>query len=275
LTAEGRNTEAAACRRIVKAARIEEQAASESSVGLSSQAAESYMQALKVYPADYVAQLRLSGVIEGLDKPNEALAAYEQALKLLPASLGPTGGMDPFEWHTFRNESERDAVREALASMKRQQPRNPGILWAIGRFDSKTGDDKGALASYEEAVKVDPRYLRAWEGIAALAPKGVASKEQIQEAVLSLIGLDPLSGLNNYSRPALVAFADKSPLWLAYRKAAGSMPQLPTAPLYPLEASKRSLAAGTRPTPPRDVPGGYDSPGAFLGSLPELRALSP
>ena len=273
LEAKGDRGSANSCRQVVKAARMTERADQELSAGLDPQAVEHYRQAVNLHPEDGLAQAGLAQAWERVGNHREAVAAYLKALELLPGNQGPAGGMDLPDGRILRNESDRRLAGQTLEKLKRAHPRNRGVLMALGEFRSQVGDHRGALASYEEAVKVDPRDFQAWERIAALAPSGAASKKQIKEAVLALIGLAPRSALNYTSSPGFDAITDKSALWLAYHKAATALPQQPEGPLYPLEASKRSLASGTRPTTHRHAPVRNESPGTYLGSLDELRAL--
>jgi hypothetical protein len=163
-----------------------------------------------------------------------------------------------------------------LNALLRSHPRDPGVLVAVGQIEAHIGNPVAALSRYEIAVKLDSKYMQGWEGIAGLWQKGVVSRAEAAKAVLILIGLAPLTWQDYFSYPALDAFGDKSGLWLAYQKANKMIVPLPKWPLLPLEASKRSLAAGTRAYESQSSHSSlYKSAGAELGDLREVRSLFP
>lgn len=270
LEANGDQTGASSFRQRVEAARIADQGDRERRVGLYSQAVEHYRQSLDLSPAHGGVQARYAQALESLGNHREAVAAYMKSLELLPGHRG--AAIELPDERILQNETDRQLARSTLESMRRAYPRDPGILVALGQFESRMGNDKEALASYEEAARIDPRYFQARLGIASLASSGVASREQIEKALLALISLAPGWARYYYILPAYGSISDKSALWLAYHKATSSAPGPPVGPLYPLEASKRSMAAGSRPASHRH-PEIRITPGEFLRGLSELEDL--
>ncbi len=261
--------------RVVQAARIEEVGQRAEDARNFPLAVQEYDRALKLNPRDCLAQNGLTESLLHLGRRSEARSSFRTSIELLPLSHGSAGGVDPISYHTFQNEGERDETRTELVRLKRTHPRDPGVLLAIGQFDLKIGDAKGALASFEEAVSIDPNYLRAWQEICELAVKGVETKSQMQQAGLAIIKLDPGGSFNYYASHVLETLGDKAALWRGYYRASGSNPPVPRAPLFPLEASKQSMSAGTRPI--EDQWGSYSIQRRRSGieDLPELQALYP
>ncbi|MCB8933760.1 MAG: hypothetical protein M9921_09450 [Fimbriimonadaceae bacterium] len=270
LDAEGDHAGAEAYRQRVEAARLADQGDREWRVGLYSQAADHYRQSLNLSPAQGSVQAQYAQALESLGNHREAVAASMKSLEILPGHQA--GAIALPNVRILQNETDRRQARSLLESLKGDHPRDLGILVACAQFESRTGQDKEALASYEEALKIDPRCIQAWSGIASLAPSGVVSKKQIEEALLALIGLSPGSAQSYTISPAYGSISDKSGLWLAYHKATSSAPTAPEGPLYPLEASKRSMAAGSRPANNRRPPVRV-TPGEFLSGLRELEDL--
>ena len=270
LEAKGDQTGASSYRQRVEAARMADQGDRKGQVGLYSQAVEHYRQSLDLSPAHGGVQARYAQALESLGKHREAVAAYMKSLELLPGHRGAAIEL-PYE-RILQSETDRQLARSTLERLRRTHPRDPGILVALGQFESQMGDDKEALASHEEAVRIDPRFFQAWLGIASLASSGVASKEQIEKALLALISLAPGWAQYYYILPAYGSISDKSSLWLAYHEATSSVPGPPVGPLYALEASKRSMAAGSRPASHRH-PEIRITPGEFLRGLRELQDL--
>ncbi len=271
LRAEGKGAEADACQQVVKAAELAQQADTLRNAGSYSQAAELYRLVLSSYPADGDARMSLAYCLENLGRHGEAVAENLKALELLPGAAGQADGLNPFEYGVLHTDADRQLARTALEKLKQAHPRDPAVLVGIAEFDSQVGDDDGALASYEAATALDPRDFQAWEGIASLWQKGVVTAQKTREVVLTLIALAPLTWDNYDTGRSVEAFSDKAPLWRAYRKALPSPATTPPkGPLFPLDASKRSLAAGTRPVQPRSIPST-----SMLGDLGELRVLYP
>jgi hypothetical protein len=94
------------------------------------------------------------------------------------------------------------------------------------------GDAQKALACFETAVHLDPRYFNAWKDVLALAEQGSSTDAQCEEACLAVTRLDPM-GLHG-EQDAMARAGDCSALWQIFADAYASLPPPPEGPLFPL-----------------------------------------
>ena len=275
LEAEGRSAEADACRKVVEAARLAEEATRSVEAGLDLRAVDLYRKGLAANPRDCQIRLDYAYLLNELGQTAEARMQYEKAAELVLSSEGPVGGAGFDRWHATPG---ADVIVKVFVRLKREHPNDPGLLTCLGEFQAKSGDYRGALENYEKAVAADAHYFRAWQGITGLRGKGVLSRKVAKDATLALVRLVP--GENYISTPE--EFGDFAALWHACDQASKSLYELPAGHLFPLEASKRALAAGGRtagegpfPTFRQRVQPLRDGPGAALGNLSELQTLFP
>jgi tetratricopeptide (TPR) repeat protein len=274
LRAEGKRTAATACAQVIKAARITDEARKDDRVGLHILALGLYRKALAIWPQDSLVQVLLAEALESRGRHQDALQEYRKSFDLVLSSEGRISGADPGEDSGLQNEDGRKLAMASLNRLRKSHPTDPGVLFVLGQFQSKSGDDRAALARYEEAVRQDPRYVRAWEEILSLGSSSLATKKQIEDAELALVQLDPLN-YRAFNSEVLQRFADYLAIWRAYDRASKLVFPLPTSPLFPLEASKRSLASGTNKAQLPSASALYEGPGAVLASISELQALFP
>jgi len=267
--AEGKETEAARCEAIVKGARLAEQAAQVEDTGLYAMAAGLYEQALATSPDDCAAHMGYAGVLWRMRRKSEAVTQYEKALELAPVSGGPFGGIDYDD-----SDYARGVASGIIERLRQGHPGDPAVLTAVGEVEAARGDFKSALADFEEAVKADPDYLRAWERIADLPDQSALTRTQASEATVAVIRLSSDHQFYYY-RNTSEHSSDYAALWRAYH----DWPEVPLppgkGPLYPLEASQRSLANGMRSVGNGGAPAEHETPGSMLAAIGELQALFP
>jgi tetratricopeptide (TPR) repeat protein len=275
LDAEGKGEGAETCRKVVNAARLAEEALRANEDGFSSKSVDLYKQALAANPSDSKARLEYAYLLDELGQNAEARTEYEKAAELVLSSEGPIGGAGFDLWHATTG---ADAILKVFNRLRREHPNDPGLLTCLGGLQAEIGDYRGALENYEKAVASETHYIRAWRGIKNLQGRGVLSRKIAKEATLALIRLEP--GESNISTPH--EFGDFAALWHACGQASKLLYPLPVGPLFPLEASRRALAAGGRPagegpflTFRERAQTLRDGPGAALGRLSELQTLFP
>jgi len=274
LKAAGKTAEAARCDAVFAAAQVAAQGFREESAGLDSAAANHFAQALTLNSEDAWTLLHYSDTLSRLGKSREALDNYRKALELALTSEGPSGGAELTDRYSSGSTERLALAHSVLERLNKEHPHNAGILCLLGELHASGGDDRAALASYQLAVQAEPTYVRAWESIASLAGEGLLTKDQARQATLALIRLAP--GRDSYYYESAVQDSgDFAALWRAYHQAAQTLPPTPPGPLYPLEASRRSLAAGTKPAESPQMQVAHIGPGAALGQIEELRALFP
>lgn len=123
------------------------------------QAIDFYRQAIERFEDDAaqaIAWNNLGNVYSNLNRPDEAIAAYRQAI-----DLDSTYGLP---WHSLgRMHTERKQYGEAADAYKQAIQRSPDYLpaWSnLGDVYRQMGRPDEAIAAYEQAIKIDPTY--AW-----------------------------------------------------------------------------------------------------------------
>ncbi|HTQ09979.1 MAG TPA: hypothetical protein VMI31_07920, partial [Fimbriimonadaceae bacterium] len=275
LDAEGKADQAAGCRKIVEAARLAESAATADRAGLDSKAVALYEQALAANPEDCQARLGYAYLLNQEGRFAESTTQYSRAAALVLKNEGPVGGAG---FNLWRATPGVEVIARSFTQLQPENPNNPGLFTCLGEIQESRGDYRASLDDFEKAVAADPKFVRAWHDIVGLGGKGVLTKKQAEQATLALVRLDPLAWYPSVPEE----FGDFAALWRTCHQAWKSLYPLPSGSLLPLEASRRSLKSGARPAgegvfvqireePPRL----RDGPGAALGSLAELQALSP
>lgn len=131
-------------------------------------------------PNDPVPWIELGHAFELTHRFDEALAAYDTAASVAPASpAGPReGGMRCARW------GEPDEARTRLEEAVRRGAHDAEILHALGLVRLHGGDLDGARAAYEEGLRVDPASAENLLGLATVA----------------VVGDDPKAALAAYDR---------------------------------------------------------------------------
>jgi tetratricopeptide (TPR) repeat protein len=125
-------------------------------------AALAFQRAIRLDPAEFRWRYYLAIALENTSKPDEALAAVSDALRIHPdyAPAVLKRGVLLLKLGRFQ---ESDAVLEPLIV------KNPGsaeALYTLGRVKSAQGDFTAAENLYRRACEVYPTYGAAWFGLA-------------------------------------------------------------------------------------------------------------
>ena len=163
--------------------------------GWNERALADYRRATEIDPTDPEAFLELGRVLGELDRPDEAQSAFQAAFAAQPGYYKPylVAGMHFYRMRNFA-EAERhwlESVRYGpgqtrarlnlaslyittgrLAEAQRQAEESIAIkktrsaLETLGALHVRARRYGDAVAAYEEAIKVGPRYYKTWEALA-------------------------------------------------------------------------------------------------------------
>lgn len=182
--------------------------------------------------------------------PGGAIDVMQRFAKLHPVASGHTSS--PVEeaagvplqalreyFRSHPPESERIAALEAEIAAHRwnaNQPRRPLMVRAVFIAETaheldRRGDFKGSIARYQEALKLDPDYLPAWEGLARVNWRS-GNAEATVTATTEALRRDPERPIWRLLAPALVV-SDRHNAPERFRKLYQD--------LYLKERSKRSV----------------------------------
>lgn len=150
-----------------------------------------FQSATKADPQQVDSYVAVGIQLAAMDRREEALVAYGQALQL-----------DPLNYEALTRRAallyDLELWAEALAAYQaaaKAHPKDAGIQVALGdAFIDALGDDNRALAAYTQATRLDPQYLFGWWARAAALNrlgKHKAALEAYERAVL----LDPVNAL--------------------------------------------------------------------------------
>jgi cellulose synthase operon protein C len=141
-----------------------------SALGLPEYAANDYKRFLRHRPNDYEAQVRLANVYFQQEKTDEAYALYKQALKDWPNDHTVLFNFAVVS--TKKNDLESaekalDGVEKARGSLP------PGGLFQRGEIARARGDEKAAIAFYQQELTGTPDHLPTLKALeAALRRQG-------------------------------------------------------------------------------------------------------
>jgi len=121
--------------------------------------------ARRLGPADPTPYVELGHALELAHRYDEALAEYDEAASVAPASpAGPReGGMRAARW------GEVDEARPRLEEAIRRGARDVETWHALGLVRLHLGDDAGAEEAYRACTAADPRAPECWLGLATVA----------------------------------------------------------------------------------------------------------
>jgi tetratricopeptide (TPR) repeat protein len=251
LRAKGQAKDAEIYEQVVKAIRLAEEADDVYAAGLKGKAIKMYEESLDLFADAYCIQSRLAVQLMEAGRAEEAAAHYRKAFELMPDSFGRV------ESHCFGCEGVfKSGVAQGVAErvfekLAKETPRKAQVHYLLGYLRDSQGRNKEALASFKEAVRLDPAYLNAWVRIEGLLDLAVGEPGLADDAALNILRLDPLG---RHSQPRFGAVRDLRRLW-------GALVGLPKAPetpkeLYPLAgaaAARKALAKGGEEASEEDV----------------------
>jgi tetratricopeptide (TPR) repeat protein len=121
--------------------------------------------ARRVGPGDPAPFLELGHALELSHRYDEALAEYDEAASVAPASpAGPReGGMRCARW------GEIEEARPRLEEAVRRGARDADTMHALGLVLLHLGDTAAAVDAYRAATVADPKAPEGWLGLASVA----------------------------------------------------------------------------------------------------------
>lgn len=271
--AAGKTAEAKLCEGVFEGAQLEQRGEELEMASLWTDALAQYDLALARNPSDSVAQMHRATLLRLLGKKDEAVAAYMKAVELLPAAEGTQRGLDLLTPWLLFNEVGPASIRTKLESLASANPKSHGPIMALAQLDECVGDKASAIARYQAVLMLLPENNRALTRLAIFSGNDPKQKPLAKESLLRLIRQGaPLQAYEFEN--AFFIFSNKAELWRAFRLAVSPKPPVMLHPLFPLEASKKSLSTGTRPLNTFNFQA-PETPGAALAGLKEIQSLLP
>lgn len=119
-------------------------------------ALESFQQSLKLNPASVKAENNLGLTLEGLNRSDEAVAAYRKALAMQAASPHPSEQPMLNLATVLIDRNHLDEAQSLLQQAAQIAPSDWKILAQLGRLYTEKGDLNGARDALERAVAIEP-----------------------------------------------------------------------------------------------------------------------
>lgn len=132
------------------------------------QAAEVFLQALKLSPDMAEAHLRLGMAYAALDKKDEAEASYKKAVELYKKKIqADSKDADAFfnlgQAHSLLHQDE-EAVR-AFRQATRLKPDDEEAFYQLGMSESRLAHYPEAMSAFQKALELDPNDYRATDAL--------------------------------------------------------------------------------------------------------------
>jgi superkiller protein 3 len=165
---------AAGCSRepaLAPAAKLEQAANQSFAAGEYDQAAAGYRKAIEAGAALPRLENNLGNALMREGKPGAAQAAYRKALELDPEYLF---AMNNLVLALYRS-GDRDGARQFLTKAQMSWPRVSFFYSTDGYLRYLAGDHAGALAAFQEAIRLNPDSPAALNNVGALLLEGPAS----------------------------------------------------------------------------------------------------
>ncbi|RYG34527.1 tetratricopeptide repeat protein, partial [bacterium] len=190
--ARGDAAQAKEYREAVAAIRIAETADEMAAAGLITRALATYEESLHRFSDAYCIQSRLAIQLMSEGRTKEAEEHYRRAYQLMPESFGRV------ETHcmgcegVFAGTLAQDIAEETFVRLAKETPNKPQVHYLLGYLRQSQGRFSEALASYNRAVELDPKYLNAWKQLAMLGNEITIPLERQNAIAEAILRLDPL-----------------------------------------------------------------------------------
>jgi tetratricopeptide (TPR) repeat protein len=237
LEARGDKTQAATYREVVKTIRLSEQADDYYEAGLLKRAVAMYEDALTHFADAYCVQSRTALRLADLGQNDAAEEHYRRAYELMPTSFGRMESHCFGCEHIFDGQRAQSIAEKVFMKLVAEQPTKPQIHYLLGYLREEQGRYPEALASYRQAVALDPDYINAWKHIEELRSHVYLTHADCDAASLNILRLDPQS---HHERPNLTEIVDLRALAEALT-AAGKLQAPHHDTIYPLAVAKALL----------------------------------
>jgi len=233
----GDTNEAASLRGAVEAVHQAELADQFHTAGLLKQAVAMYQDSLKHFADAYCIHARLAVLFSDLGQHDLAEEHYRRAYELMPDSFGRVESYCFGCQRAFDGERAQGIAEKVFTQLAQKTPNKPQVHYMLGYLRDEEGRYQEALASYRQAVKLDPDYLNAWGKIESLSEHVFQSAAERDAVVFNLIRLDPSRQHTGYSFETV---SDLAALWQNVAAANAKRPVMPES-LYPLSASQAEI----------------------------------
>jgi tetratricopeptide (TPR) repeat protein len=226
-------------KRVVQSIRLSEDADDAWEGGLLTRAISMYKEALGYFADAYCIQSRLAVHLASIGREAEAEEHYRRAYELMPDSFGRV------ESHCFGCEGAFESAKaQGIADRVFQQlliksPKKPQLHYLMGYLRSQQERYHEALQSYQEAVRLDRKYLNAWKKLLDCDSHLQLDDSVRDEATFAIMSLDPLA---RHGSVDVQKIRDLPRLYAALCTAAAQRTPKPTS-IYPLKSSANQLAA--------------------------------
>ena len=254
--ARGDKKQADFFREAVNAIRLSEKADRYAVAGLLKQAVKMYQDSLTHFADAYCIQSRLALQLSEMGLHEQAEEHYRRAYELMPDSFGRVESHCFGCERAFEGERAQGIAGKIFTTLAKKTPEKPQVHYLLGYLREEQGRHTDALASYREAVRLDPDYLNAWKQIQSVGRQHHLPMEDTDTVALNLLRLDPLGRHGNGNNLGNVK--DLRALWNAVEAAAKLLPP-PVESLYPLAASKAKLEKEESEKKGRGGPGYFGS----------------
>ena len=117
--------------------------------------------AVEENPRDYQAYYALGRSYEKVDKFNEAEAAYEETVKLKSEYLPAREALGLLCFHRMKFKEAKTHLKEAGTLGSRMAE----VYYGLGEIDQRENACSTAINNYREALKLNPEYLAARNGL--------------------------------------------------------------------------------------------------------------
>ena len=238
LAKKGDETQSKFFKAVVRAIRLSEDADDFWQAGLLTKAIAMYEEGLTQFADAYCMHSRLALRAAELGQMDLAREHYLRAFELMPDSFGRV------ESHCFGCEGVfqegpgRDIASEVFAELVKKNPEKPQVQYLMGYLQEAKEEYRPALASLQEAVRLDPKYLNAWEKLQQISHQLNEPGEKVDAMILAIWDLDPQG---KHVSADLENVANWRLLWESSVKHLAAWPA-PAKDIYPLAASARRQA---------------------------------
>ncbi len=175
----------------IAAIRKSERADDFQNAGLHSIARKMYKDSLELFNDAYCIQSRLAIQLYEAGDLEQAAIHFERAFQLMPSSFGM------IESHcfgcegAFAGELAQELAEKIFLRLLQEDPKKPQVHYLLGYLRSAQSRPREALKHYQEAVRLAPQYLNAWEKLADIASRYPEHAQLHDDAVCALLKLDP------------------------------------------------------------------------------------
>lgn len=190
--------------RIGPAARLRKEARAAVEQGELEQALASYRQAAVLEPHDVSLQVDLAQLLKALNRPLQAISAFETALQMDPQNEPAELGLSD----AYRQVFNYAEARRLLERSRLEHPKSAAPLVALGELDIQFQQYKDALLHLRQALRVSPANLTAHLDLAAVYHARGDLEAALKELNL-VIGRDPNTALAYYLRGSIYADRDE------------------------------------------------------------------